>query len=329
MINENVITTLKNEIFKASQIVVIPHKNPDGDAMGSTLGLYHFLKLFNLNVTVISPNQFPEFLQWLPNSEEVIIYEKNEQKADILLEKADLIFTLDFNAFHRTGDVMGEKLSKLNTTFVMIDHHELPESYAKFTFSNTLIGSTCQMVYHFIEDLGYVSKLNSTIATCLYTGIVTDSGSFRYSNTTSLTHKIAANLIELGIENSTIHSNLFDTSSYNRLQLLGKALQNMKLLPEFGTAYITLSKEELKEFNFEKGDTEGFVNYGLSIKGIYFAAIFIENNEENYIKISFRSQGDFDVNQFSRRYFDGGGHKNASGGKSLLNLNETIQYLKI
>jgi phosphoesterase RecJ-like protein len=207
----------------------------------------------------------------------------------------------------------------------MIDHHQKPDSYATYTYSDTVFGSTCEMVYNFISYLGKKEAIDKTIATCIYTGITTDSGSFRFPSTTSTTHRIVADLIDLGIENSNIHNQLFDNNSYNRLQLLGRALQNMKVFPELKTSYISLSQKELDEFHYEKGDTEGIVNYGLTIKGIEFAAIFIEHRDENIIKISFRSQGDFDVNQFARDHFNGGGHINAAGGKSYESLKKTIE----
>lgn len=324
MITTNEIEAIQQILASPKKITIIPHRNPDGDAMGSTLGLYHFLLKQNHDVVVISPNEFPDFLAWLPASEKVSIYEKNAALCDKKLQESDLIFTLDFNALHRTGEIMAVALSKLDNTFIMIDHHQLPDDFAKYTFSDTKYGSTCEMVYHFINQLGKGDLIDKTIGTCIYTGIVTDSGSFRFPATTSTTHRVVADLIDKGVENSFVHNQLFDTSSYSRLQLLGRALQNMKLITEFKTAYITLSQAELNEFKFQKGDTEGIVNYGLSIEGIDFAAIFIENSEEGIIKISFRSQGSFDVNQFARNYFKGGGHSNAAGGKSDKNLQETI-----
>lgn len=324
MMNEKEIEALQLELASPKKIAILPHRNPDGDAMGSTLGLYHFLKLLHHNVVVISPNDFPDFLAWLPASEQVLIFEKDLTTTQNKLQEVDLIFTLDFNALHRTGELMGSYLSTLNKTFVMIDHHQLPDGYAKYIYSDTSMSSTCEMVYHFIHQLNKSEFITKEVATCLYTGLVTDTGSFRFSSTTSTTHRVAADLIEKGINNAQIHNNLFDTSSYSRLQLLGKALQNMKLMSEFKTSYITLSQTELDSYNHQKGDTEGFVNYGLSIDGIDFTAIFIENKEEGIIKISFRSQGDFDVNQFARNYFNGGGHINAAGGKSTISLEETV-----
>ncbi|MDI5887979.1 MULTISPECIES: DHH family phosphoesterase [Flavobacterium] len=306
------------------KIAIIPHRGPDGDAMGSTLGLYHFLLKNNHHPVVVSPNEFPDFLAWMPGSETVKVYEKDKENCTRILEEAELIFTLDFNALHRVGE-MEHVLAKLKAPFIMIDHHQKPDDYATFTYSDTSFGSTCEMIYNFILFLGKKEDIDKTIGTCIYTGILTDSGSFRFPKTTGTTHRIIAELIDLGVENTEIPTLLFDNNSYGRLQLLGRALQNMKVLTEHKTAYTTLTQDELNAFNYVKGDTEGIVNYGLSIKGIVFTAIFIENKEEKIIKISFRSQGDFDVNQFARDYFNGGGHRNAAGGKSEVSMEETIR----
>jgi phosphoesterase RecJ-like protein len=306
------------------KIAIIPHRGPDGDAMGSTLGLYHFLLKNHHHPVVVSPNEFPDFLAWMPGSETVKIYEKDKVNCTKILEEAELIFTLDFNALHRTGE-MENVLAKLKAPFIMIDHHQKPDDYAAFTYSDTSFGSTCEMIYNFILFLGKKEDIDKTIGTCIYTGILTDSGSFRFPKTTGTTHRIIAELIDLGVENTEIPTLLFDNSSFGRLQLLGRALQNMKVLTEHKTAYTTLTQDELNAFDYVKGDTEGIVNYGLSIKGIVFTAIFIENKEEKIIKISFRSQGDFDVNQFARDYFNGGGHRNAAGGKSEVSMEETIR----
>ncbi|MDI1307343.1 MAG: bifunctional oligoribonuclease/PAP phosphatase NrnA [bacterium] len=306
------------------KIAIIPHRGPDGDAMGSTLGLYHFLLKNNHHPVVVSPNEFPDFLAWMPGSETVKIYEKDKENCTKILEDAEVIFTLDFNALHRTGE-MENVLEKLTAPFIMIDHHQKPDDYATFTYSDTSFGSTCEMLYNFILFLGKKEDIDKTIGTCIYTGILTDSGSFRFPKTTGNTHRIVAELIDLGVENTEIPTLLFDNSSYGRLQLLGRALQNMKVITEHKTAYTTLTQDELNAFDYVKGDTEGIVNYGLSIKGILFTAIFIENKEEKIIKISFRSQGDFDVNQFARDHFHGGGHRNAAGGKSEVSMEETIK----
>jgi len=286
--------------------------------------LYHFLLKLNHQPTVIAPNDFPEFLAWLPGADTVLIYENDRATTTKIIQEAELVFTLDFNALHRTGE-MEQVLSKLSVPFIMIDHHQLPDSYATYTYSDTAFGSTCEMIYNFIGFLNNKPLIDKTIATCLYTGIMTDSGQFRYPKTTGNTHRIVAEFIDLGIDNSEIPTLIFDNNSYDRLQLLGRALQNMKVMPEHKTAYISLSQKELDEFHYIKGDTEGVVNYGLTIKGIVFAAIFIEHRDENIIKISLRSQGSFDVNQFARDHFSGGGHINAAGGKSYDSLENTIK----
>ena len=306
------------------KIAIIPHRGPDGDAMGSTLALYHFLIKNNHLPTVIAPNDFPDFLAWLPGSETVKIFEKDTEYCTKILQEAELIFTLDFNAFHRTGE-MEHTLAKLTAPFIMIDHHQKPDDYAAYTYSDTSFGSTCEMIYNFISFLNKKEDLDKTIATCIYTGILTDSGSFRFPGTTGNTHRIIAELIDLGVENTQIPVLLFDNSSYSRLQLLGRALQNMKVLEEHKTSYTSLTQDELDSFDYVKGDTEGIVNYGLSIKGIVFTAIFIENKDEKIIKISFRSQGGFDVNQFARDHFNGGGHSNAAGGRSDVSMEETLK----
>jgi phosphoesterase RecJ-like protein len=324
---EQDIITVQSLLATPKKIAIIPHRNPDGDAMGSTLGLYHFLIKNNHFPVVIAPNQFPDFLAWMPGSETVKIFEKDKENCIQILEDSDLIFTLDFNALHRVGE-MENALKALKAPFVMIDHHQSPDDYAAVTFSDVNYGSTCEMIYHFICSLEKKSQIDKIIGTCIYTGILTDSGSFRFPKTTGTTHRIIADLIDLGVENSEIPALLFDNSSFDRLQLIGRALQNMKIFTEHNTTYTTLTQNELDHFNYIKGDTEGIVNYGLSVKGIQFTAIFIENAEEKIIKISFRSQGNFDVNLFARAHFNGGGHRNAAGGKSEVSMQETIQQFE-
>ena len=318
------IKSIKQLLASPKHIVIVPHKNPDGDAIGSTLGLYHYLLKNNHKATVIVPNDYPDFLKWIPGQSNILKYDSQTNDCDDLIKKADIIFTLDFNALHRTGNM--EPVLKQNKAIkILIDHHQEPDDYATYVFSDVSMSSTCQMVYHFIDMLGDNDKIDTNIATCLYVGIMTDTGSFRFSSTTSTTHRIIANLIDKGANNADIHNHVYDTNSYSRLQLLGRALNNLKVIPELRTAYISLSQKELNKYNFKKGDTEGFVNYGLSLKNIVLAAIFIEDKQEDIIKISLRSKGNFSVNDFSRAHFSGGGHINAAGGKSELSLNETIK----
>ena len=320
---EEDIYDLKQLLSSPKKIVIIPHKNPDGDAMGSTLGLYHYLKKMQHHVVVITPNDYPAFLKWMPSEDKVLKYDSDSEKANAMIENAELIFTLDFNALNRIGD-MEAPVTNAKAIKIMIDHHQQPEDYAKFMYSDVSMSSTSEMVFNFIEMLGGTEKIDADIATCLYTGIMTDTGSFKFSSTTTQTHRIIGTLIEKGADNATIHNNVYDTFSYDQIQLLGCALKNLKVLPDYKTAYITLSQEELNQYNFKKGDTEGFVNYGLALEGIVFSAIFIENLQEKIIKISLRSKGDFSVNELARKHFEGGGHINAAGGKSELSLKETV-----
>ena len=320
---EQSILEITSDLSKANNIVIVPHKGPDGDAIGSSLGLYHFLKEKGHHVSVIAPNDYPNFLKWLPGQEDILIYEKDYMLCKPLITNADIIFTLDFNDLHRSGD-MQEPLSEADATFIMIDHHPEPADYAHHMYSDTSMSSTCQMVYQFIKKLRSVKNITPEIATCLYAGIMTDTGSFRFRSTSSETHRVIADLIDKGADNAKIHQQIYDTSSENRLKLLGTALQNLRVNKDLKTAYITLSQEELDKNNFKKGDTEGFVNYGLSLEGIIFAAIFIEHKAEGIIKISFRSKGTFNVNEFSRSHFHGGGHVNAAGGKSTVSLEDTV-----
>ncbi len=322
VMNKEDIQEVKALLSSPQKIVIIPHKNPDGDAIGSTLGLFHFFKNQGQEAVVIAPNDFPKFLKWMPAQEKIINFEKNKLTAKRHIDDATLIFTLDFNHFSRVGD-MQESLEKANGTFIMIDHHQEPDDYATVTYSDVSMSSTCEMVYNFIEAINGISKITPEIANCLYTGIMTDTGSFKYSSTTSRTHRVVANLIDNGAENMAIHNKVFNTNSPSRLHILGCALKNMVILEEYNTVYITLSQEELDKYNFKKGDTEGIVNYGLTLDNIIFAVIFIENKEEGIIKISLRSQGDFSVNEFARTHFYGGGHNNAAGGRSDDSLEET------
>jgi len=305
--------------------LVSKHEKPDGDAIGSTLALYHYLIAIGQDARVIAPNDYPKFLKWMPGTDAILNFEKQHKLCDSLIRQASVIFTLDFNHFSRVGQL--EPLLEASTaTFVMIDHHQAPASYAKVTYSDVAMSSTCEMVYNFIAYLEDLDRISPDIANCLYTGIMTDTGSFKFPCTTSKTHRVIADLIEKGAENTAVHDLVYDTNSPSRLQLLGCALKNLVILPQYHTAYITLSQEELDTYNYKKGDTEGFVNYGLTMESIIFAVIFIENKEEKIIKISFRSKGNFSVNEFARAHFSGGGHTNAAGGKSDMNMKETTEH---
>ena len=321
--NTEQITQTQNLLESPKDIVIIPHKNPDGDAMGSTLALYHYLLKKGHHPTVISPNNYPKFLKWLPGNDTVVNYEASTKTATALVETAQLIFTLDFNDLSRTGQLQS-LLEKATAPFIMIDHHQQPMDYAQVTYSQPTMSSTCEMVYLFIKALGDESLVDVAMGQCLYTGMLTDTGSFKYTSTTASTHRIVAALIEAGVDNASIHGQIYDNSSFSKIKLLSLALGNMKVLKEYGVSYMTLTQRELDQCQFQKGDTEGFVNYGLSLDGIMLTAMFIENRSEGIIKISFRSKGDFSVNTFARTHFNGGGHTNAAGGRSTISMQETV-----
>jgi len=318
------IQTLLGFFKEKRNIVIISHSNPDGDAVGSSLALYNYFKIKNQDVNVILPNNFPEFLAWMKNSEKVLTYNSKKNTCNQLIENADIIFCLDFNALSRV-EKLEDVLRKSKTTKVLIDHHLQPEiSSFDYVFSEIKVSSTSELIYDFICGLGDQELINTDIASCIYAGIMTDTGSFSYSCNYEKTYQITASLIKSGMDAEEIHHLIYDTFSEDRLRLLGYCLsEKLNVMNEFSTAYITLSKEDLKRFNYQVGDTEGIVNYALSMNNIKLAALFTER--EGKIRISFRSKGEVDVNVFARTYFEGGGHKNASGATSHLSLSETVK----
>ncbi|MCE2611639.1 bifunctional oligoribonuclease/PAP phosphatase NrnA [Flavobacteriaceae bacterium D16] len=318
------VRSVQQLLSKPQKIIIVPHKNPDGDAIGSTLGLCHYLRSKGHEARVIVPNDFPKFLKWIPGTQDILIYEWDQATAEKLILEATAVFTLDFNDLSRSGAV-AKSLYKVTAPIVMIDHHQAPQDYASIMYSDVSMSSTAEMVYNFIESLGDSESITADIANCLYAGILTDTGSFKFASTTSRTHRVVADLIDKGANNSEIHNRIFDTNTPDRLRLLGCALNNLVIIQEYKTAYITLTQDELDANHFRKGDTEGFVNYGLTLENIRFAVIFIENRDEGIIKISFRSEGEFSVNKFARTHFQGGGHTNAAGGKSELTMEETTK----
>ena len=325
-ISESTINKLNNLISQAKNIAIITHYNPDGDAMGSSLGLYHYLKKKGKSVTAITPNDYPEFLHWLPGNNEVVVYKRQNGTALNAINDADLIFALDFNNLSRT-EGMDRFILESKATKILIDHHPDPDDFADIIISKPDFSSTAELVYCVIENLNDTAIIDTTIAECIYTGIMTDTGSFNYNSSRPYTYYVVSKLIEQKIDKDKIYDNIYDNYSQDRMRLLGYCLnQKMVVLPEYNTAFISLTQAELDKFNFVPGDTEGFVNFPLSIKGIKFSAIFIE--KEKQIKISFRSKGDFATNKFSEQHFNGGGHKNASGGSSTLSLNETLKRFK-
>ena len=312
-------------ITKSNKFVIVPHSNPDGDALGSCLALWHFLKKKNKRAVIISPTEYPSFLKWLPGEKNIINYNNNVISSNNLISKSDVIFMLDFNSFNRIEKIK-HPIQKSNSKKVVIDHHVDPEKIYDLIYSSTNFGSTCEMLYNVLTEIDK-KLIDKKISTCLYCGIMTDSGSFRFPNTTYKTHQIISDLLKNNIIPSDIHEKIYDVNSINKIKLLSKALSNIKRVNKINAVYMKLSKNELIKYNFQKGDSEGFVNFGLSIKGIILSVILIEDINENFIKMSFRSKGNFDVNKFARKYFNGGGHINAAGGKSYENIDITTKKL--
>lgn len=326
LISKNDINKLKKVIDQAKKPLIITHYNPDGDAIGSALAFYHYLIKKGKEPVVITPNDYPGFLHWMPGNEKVIVYKRNCGTVLNYLKDADAIFALDFNDPDRT-DGLEEYLKDAPGKKVLIDHHPEPSDFADLIFSHTEFSSTAELVYKVMEELGDASMVDKTIGECLYTGIMTDTGSFNYNSSYPYTYYVVSKLIELGINKDRIYWNVYDNYSIDRMRLLGYCLnKKMEVFPEYHAAYIAITQEELKEFNFAPGDSEGFVNYPLSIKGIFFTAIFIEKNK--HVKISFRSKGKFPTNKFAEEHFNGGGHVNASGGYSYESLDDTLRKFK-
>jgi phosphoesterase RecJ-like protein len=313
------ISNIFNLLTIPKKIVITMHQKPDGDAMGSTLGLYHFLIQFNHTVTVISPTNWASFLNWMPACSTVLDYEKDVTTSNLLINEADWIFCLDFNTLNRTKN-MEQALLQSPSTKILLDHHQQPQTEVfAYGLSDTSKSSTAEMVYDFIINAGFQDKINDDISKCLYAGVMTDTGSFRFPSTSSAVHLMIADLLKRGLKQSSIHENLFDNFSENRLRFIGNVLLNrMQIFYEYNTALISIPQQDLIKYEIKTGDTEGLVNYPLSIEGIKMAAIIIDRGEER--KCSFRSKGDFDVNTFARKYFNGGGHFNAAGGSSRENI---------
>jgi phosphoesterase RecJ-like protein len=320
-----------NELCKllkeAKNIIIVTHNNPDGDAIGSSLALFHYLNKINIKSTIITPNNHPSFLNWASGIDELLIFEDNAESAIKKIKESDLIFTLDFNSLSRCGEIFNHL--NLDKNFIMIDHHQNPESYAKIQFSEPSISSTCELVYNLIDGLGDKSIIDKKIASCLYLGMMTDTGCFQYNGVTSKTYEIISYLLKKKIDQSEIYNNVYNNSTESKLIVLGKALGSLKVLNNHKTSFMHLTKKDLIESSYKKGDSEGIVNYGLTLSNINFTAIFIEDiDQEDLIKISFRSKIDFPCNKFAEQYFEGGGHINAAGGKFIGSIEEAIELFK-
>ncbi|MFM9836821.1 MAG: DHH family phosphoesterase [Cyclobacteriaceae bacterium] len=318
---------LKAFLASPKKVVIVTHFKPDADALGSSLGLAGYLIKKGHEVDVITPSDYPDFLAWMPGKEIVTSLSKDskqpEKKAQLLIAKAEIIFCLDFSNLKRINE-LGEMVKTASAKKVMIDHHLEPEHFADFEKWDVKSASTAQMIFELINELGDKALIDENIANCLYAGLMTDTGGFRHNNTTHKEFEVASSLVSLGAKPSETAKNIYDTNSLERLRLTGYVLsQKLIVLPEFSTAYMTITWDELNKFGAQTGDTEGLVNYGLSIRGIKMAVLMYDRKEE--IKLSFRSLADFDVNALARKHFEGGGHKNASGGQSKLSLEETMK----
>ncbi|MDO3625620.1 bifunctional oligoribonuclease/PAP phosphatase NrnA [Mucilaginibacter sp. BT774] len=321
------LAALKNLLSQPRKIVITTHHKPDGDAMGSSLGLYNYLIQQGHHANVITPTDYPDFLAWMPGNENVIIFTEHLDKSAALVAEAEIIFCLDFNALSRINE-LGELVRASSAVKVMIDHHLEPEDFDDYRHWDINACASAQLVYDFIvNQLQHKELVNKDVATCLYTGIMTDSASFRLPNTTPAVHRIAADLIEAGAVNWHIHELVYSNSSEGRLNFLGHCLKDkLEVLYEYNTALISVNKKELEEYDVITGDTEGIVNYALSITGIKLAAFIVERTDK--VKLSLRSRGEFPANEICKKYFNGGGHRNAAGGTSTDSLDGVINQFK-
>lgn len=315
------------QLNQPRRVLITTHQKPDADAMGSSLGLAHFLRGLGHQVTVVSPTNWAMFLNWMPGCEGVLDYESQTAKCNEAINEAEWIFCLDFNVLSRTKR-MEERLAAASAVRILVDHHREPQQGVfGYGVSDTGKSSTSEMIFDLIVASGHEDKISIPVAECLYAGVMTDTGSFRFPSTTASVHTMVAKLKEKGLEHSHIHEALFDNFLENRFRFIGHVLQQrMEVFYEYNTALIVIPQSDLIKYDIRTGDTEGLVNFPLSIKGIKLAAIIIDRGEER--KSSFRSKGDFDVNTFARKYFNGGGHYNAAGGFNKEPLEEVAEKFK-
>ena len=317
------IEEIKPLLVAPKKVVITMHQKPDADAMGSSLAMYHYLRQKGHDITVISPTNFPDFLAWLPGADLVVDFESMQDKAMSALEGVELLFCLDFNALYRTKN-LAPYLEQLKCPKILIDHHLEPQPTFDYGVSDTKASSTAQLVYETLYKLGEEQYITEEIAQCIYAGTVTDTGSFRFASTSARVHRMVADLMDRGLKHEIIHQNIYDNFLENRLRFIGHSLlHRMEVFYEYNTAMMAIPYADLKRFDLQTGDTEGLVNFLLSIQGIKLAALIIDRREE--VKLSFRSKADFDVNTFARKYFEGGGHFNAAGGRSTDTLEKTVQ----
>lgn len=319
------ISEIKSLLAEPKQILITTHRNPDGDAIGSSLGLLHYLNKLGHTTQIVAPSEYPDFLAWLKGAENIIIYDNDPDATETAVSTADIIFCLDFNSLDRI-DKVGDLVRKRDCTKIMIDHHLYPDDFADYTLSDTTASSTSEMVFDFVEALGDKKLIDRAVGECVFTGILTDTGSFKYSTSPKL-FRIVAELLALGVDDYKLQDLIFNSMTEKQLRLLGHCLDNrMEILEEYNTGIITLTKEDYANFDIQRGDTEGIVNQLLKIKNVQMAAFITE--QPTIVKISLRSKGDFSVQQIAQKHFKGGGHKNAAGGASFQGLKATVRKFK-
>jgi phosphoesterase RecJ-like protein len=320
------ISEFQQRLAESKKITVCTHYNPDGDAIGSSLALQSYFTAQGFEVKCVIPNQMPDFYNWMPGADDIICAQKKFKEVKKIIAEADILFLVDMSAEHRSGVDLENPLLDTKAYKVLIDHHPNPTAKCKLVYSKTDTTSTCENVYGFLTEISDKPFLNKEIGTCIYTGIITDTGSLSFMCNHAETYTLLAQLMEAGVNGEEVHRNIYDNYSESRIRLLGLSLNKLKVFHHLGTSYMYLTKDEMKNNNFKEGDTEGFVNYGISLKGIFFTAFFTERDKR--IRISFRSKGEFDVNQFAQNYFQGGGHRNAAASYHYDTLENTLKYFE-
>jgi phosphoesterase RecJ-like protein len=320
------ISEFQQKLTEGKKIAVCTHFNPDGDAIGSSLALRSYFTSLGYEVTCVIPNEMPDFYRWMPGANTSVNIQKNFKETKKILLDADILFLVDMNAELRSGVDVQEILLQSTAYKILIDHHPNPTAKCDLIYSDINVTSSCENVYRFLSEISDKPFLNKEIGSCIYTGIITDTGSLSYMCNDPKTYYLLAKLIETGVNGEDIHREVYDNYSESRIRLLGLSLNKLKVFPNLGTSYMFLTQQEMKENKFKEGDTEGFVNYGISLKGIFFTAFFTERDKR--IRISFRSKGNFDVNKFAQTYFQGGGHKNAAASYHYDTLENTIKYFE-
>jgi bifunctional oligoribonuclease and PAP phosphatase NrnA len=308
------------------KIVIITHVNPDGDAVGSSLALSKILKEAGHEVTVITPNMYPDFLKWMPGNDSVMVFNNNRKNAGELIKNAEILFSLDFNDLNRIKQ-FAALVEESQAFKIMIDHHPDPQVFSHVQYSDTGASSTAELIYDFANEFGLGGYIDRDTATCIFAGIMTDTGCFSYNSSNPYTYGVVGKLLETGINKDEIYYKIYDNFSAGRMHMLGYVLnEKMEVFPEYNTVLLSLTREEQKRFNFQPGDSEGFVNFPLSIKGVKFSVFFIE--KDDHVKLSLRSKGNFSVNKFAAAHFNGGGHFNASGGEIYAPINEALEKFR-